>query len=69
VPVLLLVHTYQIQNREHLFKVCPEWGAQQKILWAQVWEVEESVEDPGPLSRWAVQSGDAGLPLCYRCGN
>ena len=24
------------QTREHLFKVCPEWKAQQKILWAEV---------------------------------
>ena len=23
---------------EHIFKVCPEWKAQQKILWAQVWK-------------------------------
>jgi len=27
---------YRIQTREHLFKVCPEWKAQQKILWAEV---------------------------------
>jgi len=27
---------YQIQTWEHLFKVCPEWKAQQKILWAEV---------------------------------
>jgi len=25
-----------VQTREHLFKVCPEWKAQQKILWAEV---------------------------------
>jgi len=24
------------QTRDHLFKVCPEWKAQQKILWAEV---------------------------------
>jgi len=24
------------QTREHLFKVCPEWKARQKILWAEV---------------------------------
>jgi len=29
---------YQNQTREHLFKVCPEWKAQQKILWAEVWK-------------------------------
>jgi len=29
---------YQVQTREHLFKVCPEWKAQQKVLSAQVWK-------------------------------
>jgi len=24
------------QTRDHLFKVCPRWSAQQKILWAEV---------------------------------
>ena len=27
---------YQMQTRDHLFKVCPEWKTQQKILWAEV---------------------------------
>jgi len=27
---------YPNQTREHLFKVCPEWKAQQKVLWAEV---------------------------------
>jgi len=27
---------YPNQTRGHLFKVCPEWKAQQKILWAEV---------------------------------
>ena len=27
---------YPSQTRERLFKVCPEWMAQQKILWAEV---------------------------------
>ena len=27
---------YPYQTREHLFKECPEWKAQQKILWAEV---------------------------------
>jgi hypothetical protein len=27
---------YTTRTREHLFKVCPEWKAQQKILWAEV---------------------------------
>jgi len=26
------------QTRNHLFKECPEWKAQQKILWAEVQE-------------------------------
>ena len=26
------------QKRDHLFKLCPEWKAQQKILWAEVWK-------------------------------
>jgi len=32
-------------------------------------EVEELVEDPGPTKRWAMQSGGARLPLCYRSRN
>jgi hypothetical protein len=27
---------YRTQTREHFFKVCPEWKAQQKILWAEM---------------------------------
>jgi len=27
---------YPSQTRDHLFKVCPEWKMQQKILWAEV---------------------------------
>jgi len=49
--------------------VCPEWKAQQKILWAEVWKGtgrwEEPVEDPGHPGRRPLQSGGAGLPLCY----
>ena len=26
-----------MQARGHLFKVCSEWKAQQKVLWAHVW--------------------------------
>jgi len=29
---------YRTQSRGYLFKVCPEWKAQQKILWAEVWK-------------------------------
>ena len=25
-----------MQTRDHLFKVCPEWKTQQKVLWAEV---------------------------------
>jgi len=27
---------YRTQTRDHLFKECPEWKPQQKILWAEV---------------------------------
>jgi len=27
---------YRTQTREHVFELCPEWKAQQKILWAEV---------------------------------
>jgi len=44
---------YQIQTREHIFKLCPERKAQQKILWAEEGdgEVEEPLEGPGPPFR------------------
>ena len=29
---------YRTQTREHLFKNCPHWKAQRKILWAEVWK-------------------------------
>ena len=42
---------YRTQTRDHLFKECPEWKPQQKILWAEVLKEtgagEEPVEDPG----------------------
>jgi len=53
----------QVQTQDHLFKVCPEWTAQQKIPWAEVlkeggkWKVEEPVGDSGSPGRWAVQPG------------
>jgi hypothetical protein len=28
--------SYKVQTREHLFKNCPRWKPQQKILWAEV---------------------------------
>lgn len=30
------VATYKTQTREHLFKCCPEWKSQRKILWVEV---------------------------------
>jgi hypothetical protein len=27
---------YQVQTRKYLFKACPEWKVQQKVLWAEV---------------------------------
>jgi len=48
------------QTRVHLFKVCPEWRAQQKILWAEVqketgrwknrWKIRDLLAD-GKCSR------------------
>ena len=62
---------YPNQTREHL-KVCPEWKAQQKILWAEVKEetreVEGQVEDPGPAGGREVQLGSAGIPNFYGWG-
>jgi hypothetical protein len=29
---------YRTQIREHLFKDCPHWKAQRKILWAEMWK-------------------------------
>jgi len=52
---------YRIQTREHLFKVCPEWKAQQKILWAEVLKETGVAEDPRPPRRREI-------PLCHRCG-
>jgi len=36
------------QTRDHLFKVCPEWKVQQKILWAEV--LKETGERAGGQS-------------------
>jgi len=38
------------QTRDHLFKVCPEWKMQQKILWAEVLK-----ETKRWKSRWTVR--------------
>jgi hypothetical protein len=32
----VLVGPYRIQTREHVFKNCPGWKTQEKILWAEV---------------------------------
>jgi len=41
---------YQKQTRDHLFEVCPEWKAQQKILWADV------LKETGKWkSRWKIR--------------
>jgi hypothetical protein len=61
-----------MQTREHIFKNCPEWKPQQKILWAEVrketGEGEGPVQDPGPPCRRPVQPAGAGLPLHHGCG-
>jgi len=42
---------YRTKTREHLFKECPEWKRQQKILWAEVkketgkWKDRSKVRD------------------------
>jgi len=41
---------YLNQTREHLFKVCPEWKAQQKTLWAEVKKETERWKE-----RWKVR--------------
>jgi len=61
-----------VQTRDHLFKVCPEWRIQQKILWAEVqketgkWKSRWKIRDL--LADGEVWVGGAGLPLVYRCG-
>ena len=47
------------QTGDHLFKVCPEWRMQQKILWAQV-----PKETKRGKSRWTVRE----LLADGRCG-
>jgi len=47
------------QTRDHLFKVCPEWKMQQKILWAEVQK-----ETGRWKSRWKIRD----LPGDGRCG-
>jgi ribonuclease HI len=55
---------YPTQTREHLLKVCPEWKAQQKILWAEVkketgrwkdrWKIRDLLAD-GRCSRAVLE--------------
>jgi len=47
------------QMRDHLFKVCPEWKMQQKVLWAEVLK-----ETKRWKSRWTVRD----LLADRRCG-
>jgi len=41
---------HRTQTRDHLFKECPEWKPQQKILWAEVKKVTGKGKD-----RWKVR--------------
>jgi len=41
---------YRTQTRDHLFKECPEWKLQQKILWAEVKKETGKWKD-----RWKVR--------------
>jgi len=47
------------QTRDHLFKLCPEWRTQQKLLWAEVLK-----ETKRWKSRWTVRD----LVADGRCG-
>jgi len=47
------------QTSDHLFKVCPEWRVQQKILWAEV-----QMETVKRKSRWKIRD----LIADGRCG-
>ena len=47
---------HKTQTREHLFKDCKRWKAQQKIQWAEV--REEPFQDPRPASRRKVHAID-----------
>jgi len=47
------------QTRDHLFKVCPEWKVQQKVLWAEVQK-----EKGRWKSRWKIRD----LLADKRCG-
>jgi len=59
---------YRIRTWEHLFKECPEWKAQQKILWAEVRKETGKWKRRWTFWRTKVQPGGAGLPLLYGCG-
>jgi len=47
---------YQCQSRDHLLKSCPEWKAQQKVMWEKVkketgrwksrWKIRDLFADP-----------------------
>jgi len=50
---------YPNQTRENLFKVSPEWKAQQKILWEEVWKETRRWKD-----RWKIRD----LLVDERCG-
>ena len=58
-PAMLVVPVPLADKRDHLFKVCPEWKMQQKILWADV-----KMETERWKSRWT----DRDLLADGRCG-
>jgi len=47
---------YRMQTRDHLFKECPEWKPQQKILWAEVKKETGRWRD-----RWKIRDLLAGV--------
>jgi len=65
-------HCWWCRCQTRLFKVCPEWKAQQKILWAEVRKERGRGKDRfnyrGPPRRREVQPGGARLPFHHGCG-
>jgi len=47
-------YRYRTQTRDHLFKECPKWKPQQKILWAEVKEGTGKWKDRWK-DRWKVR--------------
>jgi len=53
------------QTRDHLFKHCYKWNAQQTVRWARVKEATKRAKRKWPTGRREVQPGDARLFVEY----